>query len=115
MYAAHVVVTLLAALMAGFSGAVLLARAPWIVRALTDYRVPRSWWTWLGLAKSAGAVGLVVGLFVPVVGVAAGIGLVLYFAGAAVTVARARWYAHIPFPLVYAAPVVGALALGLSA
>lgn len=111
MRTAHVVVTVAAALMAGFSGAVLLLRAQWIVRALTDYSVPRSWWTWLGLAKAAGAVGLVVGLFVPVIGVLAGVGLVLYFLGAAVTVARARWYSHIAFPLVYAAPVAGALAL----
>ncbi|MGW2644221.1 DoxX family protein [Streptomyces sp. NPDC001393] len=112
MHTAHIVVTLLAALMAGFSGAVLLMRAEWIVQALTDYSVPQSWWTWLGLAKAAGAVGLVVGLGVPVIGVLAGIGLVLYFLGAAVTVARARWYSHIPFPLVYAAPVVGTLVLG---
>ncbi|MGW1912201.1 DoxX family protein [Streptomyces sp. NPDC002076] len=115
MHTAHIVVTLIAALMAGFSGAVLLMRAQWIVKALTDYRVPRSWWTLLGVAKAAGAVGLVVGLFVPVIGVAAGIGLVVYFLGAAVTVARARWYSHIPFPLVYAAPVVGALVLGYAA
>ena len=112
IHTAHIVVTLLAALMAGFSGAVLLMRAEWIVKALTDYSVPQSWWTWLGLAKAAGAVGLVAGLFVPLIGVLAGIGLVLYFLGAAVTVARARWYSHIPFPLVYAAPVVGALVLG---
>lgn len=111
MQIAYVVVTVLAALMAGFSGAVLLLRAQWIVQALNDYGVPRSWWTWLGLAKAVGAVGLLVGLFVPVIGVLAGVGLVLYFLGAAVTVARARWYAHIPFPLVYAAPVVGALVL----
>ncbi|QOV37013.1 DoxX family protein [Streptomyces ferrugineus] len=115
MHVAHVVVTVLAALMAGFSGIVLLLRAQWIVEALTDYRVPRAWWTWLGLAKTAGAVGLLAGLFVPVIGVLAGSGLVLYFAGAAITVARARRYAHIPFPLVYAAPVVGALALAHAA
>ncbi|MEU8031749.1 DoxX family protein [Streptomyces sp. NPDC049099] len=115
MRTAQIVVTLLAALMAGFSGAVLLLRAQWIVRALTDYAVPQRWWTPLGVAKTAGAVGLVAGLFVPVIGVAAGIGLVLYFLGAAVTVARARWYSHIPFPLVYAAPVVGALVLGRAA
>ncbi|MEU6771718.1 DoxX family protein [Streptomyces sp. NPDC046759] len=112
MHIAHVVVTLLAALMAGFSGTVLLMRAEWIVKALTDYSVPSSWWTLLGLAKTAGAVGLVAGLFVPVIGVPAGIGLVVYFLGAVVTVARARRYSHIPFPLVYAAPVVGALVLG---
>lgn len=115
MHVAYVVVTVLAALMAGFSGTVLLLRAQRIVEALTDYAVPRTWWTWLGLAKAAGAVGLLVGLFVPVIGVLAGAGLVLYFAGAAVTVARARRYSHIPFPLVYAAPVVGALALAYAA
>ncbi|MER7837329.1 DoxX family protein [Streptomyces sp. NPDC096040] len=113
MRIAHVVVTLVAAVLAGFSGTVLLVRAEWIVKALTDYRVPRAWWTPLGVAKAAGAVGLVVGLAVPVVGVLAGVGLLLYFTGAAVTVARARWYSHIPFPLVYAAPVAGALVLGL--
>ncbi|MEU3824073.1 DoxX family protein [Streptomyces sp. SID486] len=112
MRIAQIVVTLLAALMAGFSGVVLLMRAQWIVRALDDYAVPRAWWTPLGLAKAAGAAGLVTGLFVPVIGVLAGCGLVLYFLGAAITVARARYHSHIPFPLVYAAPVVGALVLG---
>ena len=47
----------------------------------------------------------------PAIGVVAGIGLVLYFAGAVITVARARWYSHIPHPLLYLAPVVGSLAL----
>jgi hypothetical protein len=111
MSVAHTVVTLLAAAMAGYSGTVVLTRADWIVKALTDYRVPRAWWNLLGAAKIAGAAGLLAGLFVPYIGLAAGIGLVLYFTGAAVTVARARWYAHIPFPLVYAAPVIAALAL----
>ncbi|MET7383213.1 DoxX family protein [Streptomyces sp. NPDC005526] len=115
MHTALVVVTVLAALMAGLSGTVLLLRVRWIVQALQEYGVPRSWWTWLGLAKTAGAVGLLVGLFVPVIGLLAGIGLVLYFTGAAITVARARAYAHIPFPLVYAAPVVGALVLAHAA
>ncbi|WP_328892290.1 DoxX family protein [Streptomyces sp. NBC_00236] len=115
MSVAHVVVTLVAATMAGYSAGALLFRAQWVVQALNDYSVPRSWWTWLGAAKAAGAVGLVAGLFVPVVGVLAGSGLVLYFAGAVVTVIRARWYTHIPFPLVYAAPVVGAMVLGLAA
>ncbi|KOG28541.1 DoxX family protein [Streptomyces resistomycificus] len=114
MSVAHTVVTLLAAAMAGYSGAVVLTRAEWIVKALTDYRVPEAWWPWLGAAKVAGALGLLAGLFAPVIGTAAGIGLILYFTGAAVTVARARWYAHLPYPLVYAAPVVAAMALAAS-
>ncbi|MBQ0893897.1 DoxX family protein [Micromonospora purpureochromogenes] len=111
MSTTHVVVTLLAAAMVGFSATSVFLRAPWVVQPLADYGVPRSWWPWLGTAKAAGAVGLVAGLFVPVVGVLAGIGLVLYFTGAVVTVLRARSYSHIPFPLLYAAPVVGSLAL----
>jgi hypothetical protein len=60
-----------------------------IEQCFTDYGVHRSWWPWLGTAKAAGAVGLLVGLFVPVIGIMAGIGLVLYFAGALITVVHA--------------------------
>ncbi|MFI6090968.1 DoxX family protein [Streptomyces sp. NPDC051218] len=115
MSTAYVVVTVLAAVMVGFSAVSVFLRAKWVVEPMADYGVPFSWLPWLGAAKAAGAVGLLVGLLVPAVGVAAGIGLALYFAGAVVTVVRARWYAHIPFPLLYAAPVVGALALGFAA
>ncbi|GAA0655352.1 DoxX family protein [Kitasatospora atroaurantiaca] len=115
MFTAYVVVTVLAAIMAGFSAGSVFFRAQWVVQPLADYSVPQSWWLWLGAAKAAGAAGLLVGLFVPVIGVLAGIGLVLYFAGAVVTVIRARWYSHAAFPLLYMAPVVGALALGFAA
>ncbi|MVO88455.1 DoxX family protein [Streptomyces sp. p1417] len=115
MSTAHLVVTLVAAAMTGFSAVSVFLRAAWVVRPMSDYGIPTTWLPWLGAAKAAGALGLVAGLFVPVVGVAAAIGLVLYFAGAVVAVVRARWYAHVPFPLVYAAPVAGALVLGLAA
>jgi len=111
MSTAYVVVTLLAAALAAFSATALLRRASWVVKPLSDYGVPQAWWPWLGSAKAAGALGLLVGLLVPAVGVAAGIGLVLYFTGAVITVVRARWYSHVPFPLMYLAPVVGSLAL----
>ncbi|WP_030565739.1 DoxX family protein [Streptomyces aureocirculatus] len=115
MSTAHLVVTLAAAAMTGFSALSVFLRAPWVVKPMADYGIPTTWLPWLGAAKAAGALGLAAGLFVPVVGVAAGAGLVLYFAGALVTVVRARWYGHNPFPLVYAAPVAGALVLGLAA
>ncbi|SCG80781.1 DoxX-like family protein [Micromonospora echinaurantiaca] len=111
MSSSYLVVTVLAAAMVGFSAASVFLRAKWVVEPLADYGVPRSWWPWLGAAKAAGAVGLLVGLVAPVVGVLAGVGLALYFTGAVVTVLRARSYGHIPFPLLYAAPVVGSLAL----
>lgn len=115
MSTAHVVVTILAAAWVGYSAAALFFRARWVVQALTDYGVPRWSWPWLGAAKTAGAAGLLVGLVVPVIGLAAGIGLVVYFTGAVVTVVWARWYSHIPYPLVYVAPVIASLALWYAA
>ena len=53
------------------------------VKVVADrVRVPRSWMVPLGVALACGAVGLLVGLLVPVIGIAAGTGLVLYFVGA---------------------------------
>jgi len=66
-------------------------------------------------AKTAGAAGLLVGLFVPVIGVMAEIGLMLYFVGAVTTVIRACSYSHIPYPLVHVAPMVAVAALRLVA
>jgi hypothetical protein len=111
----YIVVTLLGAALAAFSAGSLFSHAKWVVQPLTDYGVPRSWWPWLATAKAAGAAGLLVGLFVPAIGVMAGIGLVLYFAGAIITVVRARWFSHIPYPLLYMAPVVASLALRFAA
>jgi hypothetical protein len=110
----HVIVTIVAAVFVGFSAVSVFLRATWVVRPMADYGVPSSWLPWLGTAKAAGAVGLLVGLWLPVLGVLAGIGLVLYFAGAVITVVRARWYSHLPFPLMYLAPVVAALTLGFA-
>ncbi|MGV9772698.1 DoxX family protein [Streptosporangium sp. NPDC003464] len=115
MSTAYVVVTVLAAAWVGFSALSIFMRAKWVVEPLSDYGVPRSWWPWLGAAKAAGAAGLLAGLSVPVIGVLAGIGLVLYFTGAVITVIRARSYSHIPFPLLYLVPVVAAMALGHAA
>ncbi|WP_262852570.1 DoxX family protein [Mumia quercus] len=91
-----------------FSGVSVLARRAFIVDNLTDYGVPERWWPWLGAAKLLGALGLLAGLAVPALGVAAAVGLGLYFVGAVVTVVRARSYGHVPFPLLYLAPAVAA-------
>ncbi|MER5642364.1 DoxX family protein [Kitasatospora sp. NPDC002227] len=104
MSTTHVVITAVAAFLSAFSSGALLLRAKFVVEPLVEYRVPEAAWVWLGLAKGAGAAGLVLGLFVPVIGTLAAIGLVLYFTGAALTVLRARSYAHVPFPLIYLAP-----------
>lgn len=102
------IVVLLTAAWVGFSAYSLHTHKAYVVDSLTEYGVPRSWWVWLGAAKGLGAVGLLLGLWIPVIGIAAAIGLVLYFLGAVVTVLRARAFSSIPFPLLYLAPVVAA-------
>ncbi|MGA5816874.1 DoxX family protein [Kitasatospora sp. NPDC094028] len=111
MSVAHTVVTVLGALMVGFSAYSVFAKAEYVVGPLAEYGVPRSWWTWLGVAKAAGALGMLAGLAVPVIGYAAEVGVILYFLGAVVTVLRARAYAHVPFPLIYLAPAAASLLL----
>lgn len=115
MNTAYVIVTIVAALWVGFSAFSLLRRAPFVVDPLVEYGVPQAWWTPLGLAKAAGSIGLIVGLWIPAIGVAAAIGLILYFAGAVVTVLRARSYKTVAFPILYLAPVAVALGLGIAA
>jgi hypothetical protein len=104
------VVVIVAAAWVGFSAYAILARKAFVVDNISAYGVPERWWPWLGAAKALGAIGLLAGLFVPAIGVAAAAGVVVYFLGAVVTVIRARAFSHVPFPLLYLVP---ALAAGL--
>ena len=110
---AYVIVTIVAAAMALFSAGCGLFHASWVVKSLTAYGVPRSWWPRLSAAKIAGAVGLLAGLWITPLGIAAAICLTLYFVGAVITVVRSRHYREIPAPLVFLAdgellgPVLG--------
>jgi hypothetical protein len=99
----------------GFSAYAVLTRQSWVVDNLADYGVARRWWPWLGALKSAGAVGLVAGIWVPGLGLTAAIGLAAYFVGAVVTVLHAHAWTHVPYPLLYLAPVVAAAGLLLAA
>lgn len=101
-----IVVAVLAAAWIGFSAYALLARKAFVVDNLVEYGVPESWWPRLAAAKALGAAGLLAGLAVPGIGVAASVGLLLYFTGAVITVVRARSYGHIPFPLLYLVPAL---------
>lgn len=103
-----IIVVILAAAWIGFSAVSILMQRAFLVDYLVDYGVPKSWWPWLGVAKAVGAVGLLVGLAFPLIGVAASVGLVLYFIGALITVARARSYGHLPFSLMYLLPALAA-------
>lgn len=111
MHIAYAIVTVLAALAAGLAAAIDVVRADWVRENMRKYGIPDWTLTPLAVIKAVGAVGLVVGLAVPWIGLAATVGLVLYFVGAVITVVRARWYAHIGYPLPYLALAAGSLGL----
>ena len=92
MFTAYIVVTIMAAAANGFSATLDFIRFKQILTNMARVGVPESWITILGTLKAAGAVGLLVGIGVPLIGTAAAVGLVLFFVGAIVTHLRARDY-----------------------
>ncbi|MFC9436009.1 DoxX family protein [Nocardia sp. NPDC057030] len=111
MNIAYHIVGVIAALWVGFSGYSLFSKQQFVVEPLEQYGVPRPWWNWLATAKSAGALGLIAGFFVPPIGIAAAIALIIYFLGATATALRARSYQTSIFPLLYLIPTAATLIL----
>jgi hypothetical protein len=86
---AYLVITIVAAAMAAFSGLGKLRRDPKIVHIVNEVvGVPLKYFPHLAACEFAGAVGLVLGIWWPFLGEAAGIGLVVYFVGAIVSHVR---------------------------
>ena len=83
---AYLVVTVVAAGMAAFSAVGKLRHDPKIVHVVHEIvGVPLNYFPHLAACEIAGALGLVLGIWRPWVGTAAGIGLVVYFVGAIVS------------------------------
>jgi DoxX-like family len=90
-----------------------LARAKFVVANSAEVHVPQSWLPALAALKAAGAAGLLVGIAIPVIGVLAAAGLVLFFIGALVAHVRAEVYHTIAFPGLYLALAVATLVFAL--
>ncbi|MFF8376077.1 DoxX family protein [Streptomyces sp. NPDC015661] len=89
-----------------------LARAPFVLANSAEVGVPAAWIPWLAALKATGAAGLLLGLLgARPVGVAAGVGLVLFFLGAVAVHVRARVFHNIAFPTAFLALATGSLAL----
>jgi hypothetical protein len=114
MIAAYVVATLLAVAVNAWAATLDFIRSKRVLGDMTRLGVPHSWLFSLGALKVAGALGLLVGIGVPWIGVVAGVGLVLFFAGAIVAHLRVRWYAALPFPAGFLLLAAGSLALRLA-
>jgi hypothetical protein len=83
METTYLVITAIFALMVMFSGLGKIRRDPRIMRSIHEVvGVPLKYFPLLAACEFAGALGVVLGIWWPYLGVAAGIGLVIYFVGA---------------------------------
>jgi hypothetical protein len=128
MLTAYVVVGGLLVAYLSFSVAADVARYHRVLTAMARANVPESWLTTLAALKAAGALGLLVGIGVPLIGTttaaisttaaaigtAAAVGVILFFVGALITHLRARDSSLAP-ATVFLLLAVATLALGLAA
>jgi hypothetical protein len=82
----YLAITFIVAGMVALSAIMKIRRDPRIVRVINEIvGVPLNYFPVLAACEFAGALGLVLGIFWPLLGVVAGVGLVLYFMGAIVS------------------------------
>jgi hypothetical protein len=115
MFAAYIIVTLLAAAANIYAATNDFTRPQWLLANMTKLGVRELWLTKLGLLKAAGALGVLVGIRVPLIGVAAAVGLILFFVGAIITHLRARDYYSLGTPVGFLLLAIAALTLELYA
>jgi hypothetical protein len=111
MFVAYIVIAVLLALALLVSATAKLRRVPQLVEGLTGLGVPLGLFPFLAACEIAGAGGLVIGLWYPPLGIAAAIGLVLYFVGAVSAHLRGRDFKGLPSPAVLLAASAAALIL----
>src|SRR5579875_1341105 len=107
VFTAYVIIAVVTIVANAWATAADLWPAGFVLGNMAEVGVPRSWLVPLGLLKGAGAAGLLVGLLgVRPLGIAASIGLALFFTGALATHIRARVFHNIAFPGMYFALAV---------
>jgi hypothetical protein len=90
MHAACFLIIILAALANGFAAVLNFVGAASVKATAHRVRVSQKWMIPFGIVLASGAAGLLIGLAVPPLGIAAAIGLVLYFLCALVAHLRVR-------------------------
>jgi hypothetical protein len=111
--AMNIVCGLLAALLAAVA-AMKLTHRPSVVASYARVGVPEHKLDLLAALLLAGATGLIVGLFVRPIGVAAALGVVAYFVGAIVAHVRAGDTRRLATPIVLELLAIAALALQIT-
>ncbi len=87
-----------------------LKRAPFVVANSREVNVPESWLPVLATLKLAASAGLLLGILgVPRIGIAAAIGLVLFYIGAITAHVMAGVFHNIAFPGAFLLLAVGSV------
>jgi hypothetical protein len=114
MFTAYLIITVVAAAANIYAAANDFIRPRWLLGNMSQLGVPESWLPLLGTLKAAGALGLLVGIEVPLVGVLAAAGLTLFFIGALITHIRAHDHSlGNGVPVMFLVLVVAALVVGI--
>jgi len=112
MHTAYLLITILFAAMVAFSAVAKVRRDPKVVHMIEEVvGVPLKHFPLLAACEFAGALGLVLGIWLPWAGIAAGVGLVVYFVGAVVSHLRVRDFNGIGPAVFMLMVAAGALAL----
>ncbi|MFI8264374.1 DoxX family protein [Streptomyces sp. NPDC085665] len=114
MFIAYAVVAGLLALVLAASATFTLQRNEAVMASMRKVEVPDAWLPRLAALKAAGAAGLVAGLWVTPLGVAAAVGVTLYFIGAVISHLRVKDFELAP-AAVLALVAAAALALRVAA
>ncbi|HEU5237683.1 MAG TPA: DoxX family protein [Pyrinomonadaceae bacterium] len=112
MFVAYIIVTVVAAAANIYATTLDFFRSQQVLTNMARLGVPESWLPILGILKAAGALGLLVGIGVPLIGTAAAIGLILFFVAAIITHLRAHDHSF-GVAVVFLLLAVAALVLGL--
>lgn len=116
MFTAYLTVTAVTILATAWATGADLVPARFVVATMTEVGVPRSWLPPLAVLKGAGAAGLLLGLLgLWPLGIAAGIGLVLFFVGALAVHVRTRVFHNIAFPGAFCALAITSAVLAVAA
>lgn len=113
MATAHVAIATVTAIALFYAGFMNFTRHEVVIEAARTVRAPQSWIYPLGMILSAGALGLLLGFVVPVIGAAAAIGVVLYFGAAIAAHVRVDDY-HLMPPAIFLTLAVATLALDVA-
>lgn len=113
MFLASIIVSALLALAVGGSGVNKLIKNETVMKGMDVVHVPRNRVWMLGVLEVAAAIGLVVGIFWWPIGVAAAIGVIVYFIGAVIAHIRVSDTKGLGAPAVLLVVGIAALVLRL--